>query len=467
MRSPVQSPTVRRWWAPYLVISVPLVLLVVNCIRGAYCDVQMIRSAALRSEMSSLRAQAVFQVGRMETLLEVHAANDEPWSNLREQSWIRSYWTSLQAQDPQRLYVAITDPSGQIVLHSDPSVEGQRLGPDWYDQRIPEAGPDVTYAAASPLSGKHPAYDLHVPIELDKRGFGDFHVGMSEAWLNNNIAGLQRQALVGWAWLLALAIVADIAALYGLTALSGHRQNLSERLRDAVRLRSRELAQLGAGLAHEMRNPLHALRMNLHTLKRAIGQNSPLSREQLVATVSDSDAVIDRLDVLLRDLVQFTSPSQGEKSRLDLVAEMRATLNLLSEDLGRTQTEVHSQLPAEPVPVIASPACLRQVLLNLLTFAQHGGGQKRQLDVQVQTVGGQAEIALSNHGLKMSEEQLAHMFDPFQAPNETGSGLGLAVVRCLLEDLDGTVCGAARPAGGVVLRVRLPLAPVPESGVTA
>jgi signal transduction histidine kinase len=449
---------------PYLLICIPLVLLIVNCVRGAYCDVRMIRAAALKSEMSRLDSESVFQVGRMETLLDVHAAEDEPWSALRTQPWMQTFWSNLLAKDSQRLYVAITDPSGRIELHSNPRFEGRRLSPDWYDRRVPEAGQEVVYAVASPLAGE-PSYDLRVPISIGERRIGDYRVGLSAKWLNDSVADLERHALVGWAWTLALAIVANVAAVYGLMGLTTQRNELTRRMRDAVHAQARQLAQLGGGLAHEMRNPLHALRMNLHTLKRALGQSNNLSREQIADTVQESDAVIDRLDVLLGDLVQLTSPTQGERTPLDVAAEMQATLNLVAEEMRRSQIGIRTDWPDEPVLVSAEPACFRQMLLNVLTFAQNSAGKSGVVEVQVQTQNGQAEIAVANSGLTLSDEQRAKLFDPFQAPVETGSGLGLALVQSLLGNLGGTASGERRAAGGTVLRIRLPLAKAPNSGV--
>jgi signal transduction histidine kinase len=452
---------------PYALICIPLILLIANCLRGAYCDVRMIRAAALKSEMSRLDSESVFQVGRVETLLDVHGAADAPWSELRTQPWMRTFWTNLLAKDSQRMYVAITDPSGRIELHSNPEREGQRLRPDWYDHRVPEAGADVVYAAASPLSGDEPAYHLRVPIRIGERWIGDYHVGQSAKWLNENVADLERHALIGWAWTLALAIVANVGAVYGLMGLASQRQELARRMRDAVHTRTRELAQLGSGLAHEMRNPLHALRMNLHTLKRALGQGNNLSREQIAETVEESDAVIDRLDVLLGDLVQLTSPAQGERAALDVANEVQATLNLLAEDMRRSQIDVRRKWPDKPVHVSAEPACFRQILLNILTFAQHGAGKNGVVEVQVQSQNGQAEVVVANSGLTLSDDQRATLFDPFQSPVETGSGLGLALVQSLLGNLGGTASGERRANGGTVLRIRLPLAKAANSGVNS
>jgi signal transduction histidine kinase len=380
---------------------------------------------------------------------------------------MRTFWANLLAKDSQRLYVAITDPSGHIELHSNPQYEGQRLSPDWYDRLVPEAGTNIVYAVANPLADKEPSYDLRVPIGIGDRRIGDYHVGLSAKWLNDSVADLERHALVGWAWTLALAIVANVGAVYGLMGLASQRQGLARRMRDTFHAQARQLAQLGGGLAHEMRNPLHALRMNLHTLKRAFGQGNNLSREQIVATVEESDAVIDRLDVLLGDLVQLTSPAQGEQAALDVANEVQATLNLLAEDMRRSQIDVRRKWPDKPVHVSAEPACFRQILLNMLTFAQHGAGKNGVVEVQIQSQNGMAEIAVANSGLTLSDEQRAKLFDPFQSPVETGSGLGLALVQSLLGNLGGTASGERRADGGTILRIRLPLAKAPNSGANS
>ena len=76
-------------------------------------------------------------------------------------------------------------------------------------------------------------------------------------------------------------------------------------LRGQTRQRSRELSQIGSGLAHEIRNPLHALRINLHTLRRSFSSRNPLPEDQLIDTIEESASAIDRLDELMRDLVQY------------------------------------------------------------------------------------------------------------------------------------------------------------------
>jgi two-component system C4-dicarboxylate transport sensor histidine kinase DctB len=219
------------------------------------------------------------------------------------------------------------------------------------------------------------------------------------------------------------------------------------------------LAQLAAGLAHEIRNPLHALRINLHTLRRSFTSRSPLPQDQVIATIQESDASIDRLNELMRDLLQFVDPSAGEPADVDLVHEAQATLNLLSDDLRREQITVHTALPREAATIAIDPVRLRQTLLNVFTFAQHRAERSGTIEVQVERCEGGVQIAIGDSGPALTDEQRVRVFEPFQAPAETGSGLGLALVQTYVEEAGGRVCWVGEAEAGGQCRLWFPLTP--------
>jgi signal transduction histidine kinase len=247
---------------------------------------------------------------------------------------------------------------------------------------------------------------------------------------------------------LALVVTADAAAVGALLVLARGRSRMKRALRRGSRERAREMAQVGAGLAHEIRNPLHALRINLHTLRRAWCGRSNLPEEQILATIRESDAAIDRLDGLMRDLLQFSDPRAGNVAPIDVVHEVQTTLKLLAEDFSRERIAVRGQWPSEPAPVAIDPARLRQSLLNVLTFAQHRAGKSGTIDVQVERSAGGVEVAVGDSGPQLPEDQRKRLFEPFQAPTETGSGLGLALVQVFVEEAGGRASwdGVATPS---------------------
>lgn len=427
----------------------------------------MVRTLALRGEMNRLGSQALLRTSRLESLIQVHDGSQLSWSLLRLEPWLSDYWAALGKRDLRELYAAVTDPSGTIVLHTDPALIGRQLKHGWYDRRVPEAGGDVLYAETSPLADQAAAYDQRFPITVGGKWIGDYHEGLDARWFEAYVADQQREVLVGWLWVLGLGLLVNAAAAWGLVQLIGNQRRLSGALRRGVEERARQLVQIGSGLAHEIRNPLHALRLNLHTLKRALGPRPQLSPDQVAATVHESDIEINRLDGLLHDLLQYTAPRRGERGDLDVSREMQATLNLLSEDLRRNEVQIRADLTQQPVVTPVDPVRLRQIILNLLTFAQHNAGKGGLIEVEVVPRGEQVEIAVADGGPTLTSDQQDHVFEPFQAPASTGSGLGLALVQCFAEEAGGGVSCERRSPSGNRLRVRLPLAKGQNSGVSS
>jgi signal transduction histidine kinase len=309
---------------------------------------------------------------------------------------------------------------------------------DWYDRRISEFGDDLTWSRRSQLASNRAAYDAAIELR-SARNPVVLHAGLDAKWLDEKLATQQRSVVTHWAGVLALVAIVNSFVGWALLSIIHNHQRLQRLLTTQARKRARELAQIGAGLAHEIRNPLHALRINLHTLRRAMGGKSSLPPEQLVATIDESDDSIDRLDQLMRDMLMFSDPSPGQMAKVDLVHEVQATLRLLAEDFKRQQIAVRETLPASPAPISIDPTRLRQSLLNLLTFAQHRSGKSGTIEVAVATNGDGIELSVGDSGPAMAADQQKQMFEPFQATAETGSGLGLALVQTYVEEVGGKV----------------------------
>lgn len=274
----------------------------------------------------------------------------------------------------------------------------------------------------------------------------------------------ERSVLLGWLATGAVACVVNGAGLAALIILMRRQRRLTHQLRSQSAQRTRELSQIGSGLAHEVRNPLHALRINLHTLRRVMAGRSALPPDQLAATIDESDASIDRLDELMRDLLQYSDRRAGETTPVDLVQEIRAMLKLLGEDFRRAQLSVQEQLPAEEIQVLIDPLRLRQALLNLLTYAQHRAGKSGSIEVLMERREAGVELAVKNSGPLLGEKQHQQLFEPFQAPAETGSGLGLALVQAFVEEVGGkATCDREGPTQGVC-RLWFPLEAVVSAG---
>lgn len=220
-----------------------------------------------------------------------------------------------------------------------------------------------------------------------------------------------------------------------------------------IRERSRELCLLGTGLAHEVRNPLHALRINLYIVRRAMTSRDSLAPEALLETIQHSDAAIERIEAVLRDLVQFVEPTAGQVVGVDLVSELQAALNLQSSDFHRNQIEVDASKCSQSTEVQIDATRLRQTILNLLSFVQMRVGKQGKIEIESSLIGDQIELSIAHQGLPLNADQAERLFEPFQAPLKTGTGLELALARSNIEAAGGKVRYEQSPTGinGIVL----------------
>lgn len=439
----------------FIAVGIPMVLLLLNGVRDAYCDVQMIHNAALRTEISRLRSQAIRRAGQLELVMSLEQIGDD-WDALRQNEWLQGEWTKLGSPSGHDLYAAVVDPMGTIVLHSDPAQIGRHLGHGWYEHTLPDAGQDVVRTVKGTLSDQAAAIDVRVPLMVSGHEVGDYHEGLDAAWFDREVAGLKREALSKWMWALIVAIAVDVVAGLALYRIATGQRRLSDKAENSERERATQLAGIASGLAHEIRNPLHALRLNLHALGKATTGKIQLTREDLLATIHESDSEIDELERLLRDLIRFSSPDSSKKVEINVVNEVQATLNLMDEDMRHKNIEVSSHWADRPVVVWFDPARLRQMLVNLLTFAQNNAGSKGRIEVQVNRRGNLAEVVVADSGPALSQSEVQRVFDPFQAPRDTGSGLGLALVQTFAAEAGGSASCETDASGGNRFRVLLP-----------
>jgi signal transduction histidine kinase len=447
-----------------LLICIPLALSLIDCARDLYCDSATIRAVALRSEIGQLRSQTTRRAGRLEALLEVNAdpatsggqSGQIDWPALRDQSWLMARWADFSKPVGRERYLAVVDPLGVIVLHSNPDAIGKRLTSEWDDHKELDAGTDVVRVDPGTLAGDSAALDVSVPLHVNGEWIGGVHSGLDAAAFDHDVALQQRQQLWKRSWIVALVLAANLGAVAGVVLLLRDLSHLRRGLTEAVQWHARQLAQLGMGLAHEIRNPLHALRINIHTLRRSVGR-APLGDQQTTEILRESSDEIDGLDSLVRDFVQFAVPQPSEVKDADLAQEVQASVRLLADELRRKQIELTTSLPPQRLTVRIDPDRLRQISLNLLTFAQRSAGEKGKIEVTVRQADGSAELIVADSGPGLSDFELTRLFEPFQPTVHSDAGLSLALIHRFATDAAGSI--ERRQGTGLnCFRLLLPLA---------
>ncbi len=240
------------------------------------------------------------------------------------------------------------------------------------------------------------------------------------------------------------------------------RSTLSESR--AIIERQEKLASLGvfaAGIAHEIRNPLTAIKVRLFTLRNS---HKPGASEHEDLAVIHNE--INRLETIVQDFLQFARPAEPELQTLPVGRLLRGTRELLETGLAARGIRLKLELRTDE-PVRVDPDKMKQVLIN---FVQNGadsmpsGGtvtlrSRQQRQVLNERPVNAVVIDIADAGTGMSAEVRSRLFDPFFTTKEQGTGLGLSIAARIVEKHGGIIQYETEPGQGTTFSIVLPPAP--------
>jgi two-component system sensor histidine kinase PilS (NtrC family) len=215
------------------------------------------------------------------------------------------------------------------------------------------------------------------------------------------------------------------------------------------------LGQLATALAHEIRNPLSSISGSVEMV-REDDALSPEDRRLLGIVISE----VERLNLLVTTMLQVGRPSQIETEPLDLrtiasdvvaVArgEASASNSLRIDEIG----------PVEPIIVPADPDRMRQVVWNLVKNALQASPHRGKVEVRTgRDQAGRAFLEVADEGPGIGEAHRERLFDMFYSGRSQGVGLGLALVKQIVDQHEGRIEIIDRDGRGTCFRVTLPLA---------
>jgi two-component system, NtrC family, sensor kinase len=235
-------------------------------------------------------------------------------------------------------------------------------------------------------------------------------------------------------------------------------------------LRAERLAAVGrvsAQVAHEVRNPLSSIGLNVEMLQDALGHarfGSATEAEEVKALLQAVTREVDRLtETTERYLRMARSPAPALASE-DVNGIVEGVLGFAAGELGRAGIRVERRLDPALPRALVDEGQLRQVLLNLVRNAREameGGGTLR---LSTSAEDGAVHVRVEDTGHGIPDEARAHLFDPLFTTKRHGTGLGLALSRQILEAHGGALgCERTGPTG-TVFHLRVQAAPQPAVG---
>lgn len=220
------------------------------------------------------------------------------------------------------------------------------------------------------------------------------------------------------------------------------------------------IGQLSTGVAHELNQPLTAL--------RTLSGNSVrfLERGDLATVRVNLERIAqlaDRMGLITGELRAFARKSSGEPKPVSVRTALGNALAVLESRIEQTGAAVHVHM-AEPEPVAwCDGNRMEQVLVNLVNNALDAmtGAAAPHVEVRGELLDGQVHVQVRDHGQGLTDEALSHLFEPFFTTKGSGEGLGLglALSAGIVRESCGSLTGANHPEGGAVFHLTLPAAP--------
>lgn len=245
-------------------------------------------------------------------------------------------------------------------------------------------------------------------------------------------------------------------------AITIENSRLFETVKERHRLAA--LGEMSAGLAHEIRNPLGAIKGAAQLLNPS--KLDPNNREFVDIILEE----VDRLNGVVCQFLDYARPLRIGFELVDINQVLRRTLQLLEAESPPTDIEIRHDLFDELPRLYAGAEQLKQVFINLIRNGLEAMPNGGVLEIQTQLIGETdtptVEINFSDEGEGISPEVMKNIFIPFYTTKGMGTGLGLSICQRIIEHHEGTIQIQNRPEGGARFTIRLPVqrSHIPELG---
>lgn len=233
-------------------------------------------------------------------------------------------------------------------------------------------------------------------------------------------------------------------------------ERLQRRARQAERLA--ELGTLTGGLAHEIKNPLSTVQLNLQLLREDLDPNDP-AQVRVLRRLETVQKETSRLRDIVDDFLRYAGKIELHKQPVDVNNLLEDLVDFLTPQAQAQRVQLRlKRADAGPVVVPLDERHIKQTVLNFMVNAlQAMSSSGGEIILAARREGGQAVIEVTDTGRGIEPEALPQIFDAYYTNKKGGTGLGLAIAKRLVEEHGGRVAVTSEPGKGSVFRIELPM----------
>lgn len=256
------------------------------------------------------------------------------------------------------------------------------------------------------------------------------------------------------------ALLAEAFAVFNQTSgqlegayreLQGQVVDLNRELDSRKRLAA--VGEVAATLAHQLRTPLASALLYLEPVEQG-----SLDPSATVRYAGKTRARLRQIESLINDMLVFTRGGRDGADTITARALLDAAHQVLEPQLGQAELIITDD--SGGVVLRGNREALVGAIVNLVNNAIQAAGPQAQVVVHARCTGTAVDIAVSDNGPGIESGARSHLFEPFFTTRSNGTGLGLAVVKSVVEAHDGTVSTQTSPLGGATFVLQLPIAEI-------
>jgi signal transduction histidine kinase len=253
--------------------------------------------------------------------------------------------------------------------------------------------------------------------------------------------------LIGVVGCLALACVVAVYAVRRVV-------RLERRAREAERLA--ELGTLTGGLAHEIKNPLSTVQLNLQLLAEDLTPDNP-AYPRIVNRLRTVQKETSRLRDILDDFLRYAGQLELDRRPTDLNDILEDLVDIFLPQAQAQRAKLRLRRSEDPLVADVDPKLIKQALLNLMINALQAMPEGGELILSAARQDGQALVDVIDTGKGIPPEAIDKIFDAYYTSKKGGTGLGLAMTRRIVREHGGQLSVKSEPGKGSDFSLRLPL----------
>jgi signal transduction histidine kinase len=232
------------------------------------------------------------------------------------------------------------------------------------------------------------------------------------------------------------------------------KAELEERLNNAER--AAVIGRLAGAIAHEIRNPLNFINLSIDHVRSKFPPADERSRERFDGLLGSIKDELARLNRLVTDVLNFGRPANLHFRRIDLLEVIGQVMDLVRPQAEEQGVEIAVTAGERPAEIDGEPEKLKSSFSNIVINAVQAMAAGGRLDVRIERVGDSYRVTFADTGPGIPEDALDRVFEPYYSTKDTGTGLGLAVAKKIVDEHGGRIRISSAVGEGTTFTIDLP-----------